>query len=311
MIVDAHTHAYRKNDRALAQDRSEGLDACLPDSHPSKWILHHEASVEALLRTEQEAGIDRFVLLPVTGRPDRVAELNRWVADQARRHRQIIPFGSLIARSDSLEADLTLLMDLGLQGVKIHPLLQRLDILSPVAHRMWRLLEEAGLPVVLDSMSLKGMVRYKPHLLAFAKDARDYETGPERIAAVAAAHPRLALIAAHLGSLFGWACLEPLLDCRNVYFDLSFVSGILPDEAVTRTIRRKGTDRILFGTDAPWRTPAEELRWFEQLPLDGAERTDISCRNLEALLSSVPAVSSRGRSSQRLRSSSPNASSSS
>ncbi len=312
MIIDAHTHAYRKTDRALVQDRSEGLDAGLPDSHPAKWILHHEASVEALLRAEQEAGIDRFVLLPVTGRPDRVAELNQWVADQARRHRQIIPFGSLIARSDALEADLALLMDLGLQGVKIHPLLQRLDILSPEAHRMWRLLEEAGLPVVLDSMSVEGMVRYKPHLHAFAGAAQGYETGPDRIAAVAREHPRLPVIAAHMGSLFGWARLEPLLECPNVYFDLSFVSGILPDEAVTRAIRRKGPDRILFGTDAPWRTPAEELRWFEQLPLDGAERADISSRNLEALLSPVPiAQAGRERSRQRLLSSSPKASSSS
>jgi hypothetical protein len=288
MIIDAHTHAYRKNDRALVQDRAEGLDADLPDTHPSKWVLHHEASVEALLRAEKEAGIDRFVLLPVTGRPDRVAELNHWVADQARRHREVIPFGSLIARSESLESDLGVLLELGLRGVKVHPFLQRLDILAKEAHRMWGLLEEAGLPVVLDSMSVEGMVRYKPHLRPFAESAEGFETGPERIAAVAREHPRLALIAAHLGSLFGWAHLEPLLACPNVYFDLSFVSGILPDEAVVRAIRQRGTERILFGTDAPWRTPALERRWFEQLPLDEAERADISSRNLEALLSSVP-----------------------
>lgn len=287
MVIDAHAHAYRKADRALVQDRSAGLDACLPDEHPSKWILHHEASVETLLRVEREAGIDRFVLLPVTGRSDRVAELNRWVADQAQRHTEVIPFGSLIAGSDSLQADLDLLLDLGLQGVKIHPLLQRLDILSAEAHRMWRLLEEAGLPVVLDSMSVEGLLHYKPHLHAFAWRAQGFETGPERIAAVAREHPRLVLIAAHMGSLFGWEHLEPLLECANVRFDLSFVSGILPDEAVMRVIRRKGPDRILFGTDAPWRTPAEERRWFEGLPLDEAERADISGRNLEALLEST------------------------
>jgi hypothetical protein len=287
MIIDAHTHAYRKRDRTLAQDRGEALDADLPDAHPAKWILRQGASVEALLRSEQEAGIDRFVLLPVTGRPDRVAELNRWAADQARRHPQVIPFGSLIGRSDTLEADLGQLVALGLRGVKVHPLLQRLDILSPRAHRLWHLLEEAGLPVVLDSMSLEGMVRYKPHLTRFAEAGREFETGPERIAAVAAEHPRLTLIAAHLGSLFGWAHLEPLLERPNVFFDLSFVSGILPDEEVVRAIRRKGADRVLFGTDAPWRTPAAERRWFERLPLDEAEREGIASRNLEALLASA------------------------
>ncbi len=284
MIHDAHTHAYRENDRTLLQDRSRDLDACLADDDPAKWILHHEASVDALARAEREAGIDRFVLLPVTGRSDRVPELNRWAAEQARRHPAIIPFGSLIARSPALEADLAQVLDLGLRGVKIHPFLQRLDVLSPEAHRMWSLLEEAGLPVVLDSMSLQGLSRYKPHLEALAGAARDFETGPERIAAVARTHDRLILVAAHLGSLFGWDWLEPLLTCPNVFFDLSFVSGILPEEVVVRVIGKKGAERILFGTDAPWRTPAAERIWFERLPLSEGAREQIAWKNLEALL---------------------------
>lgn len=286
MLIDAHAHAYRKGDRTLVQDRAADLDACLPDRHPAKWVLRHEASVETLLRAEQEAGVDRVVLLPVTGRADRVSELNRWAAEQARRHAPVvIPFGNLIPRAPSLEADLARLLDLGLRGVKVHPVLQRLDILSPEAHRLWSLLEEAGLPVVLDSMSVEGLGRYKPHLQAFTAAARAFETGPERIARVAREHPRLPLISAHLGSLFGWDGLEPLLERSNVYFDLSFVSGILPDEAVVSAVRRKGAERVLFGTDAPWRSPAAERRWFEGLPLNEDERERIAWKNLEDLLS--------------------------
>ncbi len=285
MLIDAHAHAYRKGDRALVQNRAAELDACLPDRDPSKWILHHEASVEALLRAEREAGVDRVVLLPVTGRADRVAELNRWAADQARRHAAVIPFGNLISRAPSLETDLARLLDLGLRGVKVHPVLQRLDILSPEAHRLWSLLEEAGLPVVLDSMSVKGLGQYKPHLQAFTAAARAFETGPERIARVAREHPRLILISAHLGSLFGWDGMEPLLERPNVYFDLSFVSGILPDETVVSAVRRKGAERVLFGTDAPWRSPAAERRWFEGLPLNEGERERIAWKNMEAVLS--------------------------
>lgn len=288
MLIDSHTHAYRKTDRTLVQDRVADLDACLPDDDPAKWILHHEASVEALLQVEQEAGVDRFVLLPVTGRADRVAELNRWVAEQGRRCSAVIPFGSLIAHAATLEDDLALLLDLGLRGVKIHPLLQRLDILSPEAHRLWSLLEEAGLPVVLDSMSVEGLIQYKPHLQEFTAAAKAFETGPERIASVARQHNRLALISAHLGSLFGWERLDPLLECPNVYFDLSFVSGIIPDEAVAAVIHRKGPERILFGTDAPWRTPIEERRWFEGLPLSGDEHELIGWKNLESLLKPAP-----------------------
>jgi predicted TIM-barrel fold metal-dependent hydrolase len=284
MFIDAHTHAYNENDRALIHDRTVHLDECLPDEHPNKWILRHEGSVDALLREEERAGVDRFVLLPVSGRSDRVPELNQWVADQAKRHPAIIPFASLIAGSPTLEEDLGRALALGMKGVKIHPFLQRLDILSPEAHRMWSMLEEARLPVVMDSMCMEGLATYKPHLKDFIEMGRPFETGPERIAAVAEAHSGLRIISAHLGSLFGWDRLEPLYGLRNVYFDLSFLSGILPDETVMETIRRKGTDRILFGSDAPWRIPAVERRWFERLPLGERDREAISGENVLALL---------------------------
>ncbi len=284
MIIDAHTHAYDEHDRALIQDRTADLDECMPDQDPNKWILRHEGSAAALLQEEEKAGIDRFVLLPVTGRADRIHELNRWVAGLARRHSAIIPFGSLIASSPTLEEDLSQALALGLKGIKIHPFLQHLDILSPEAHRMWSLLEETRLPVVLDSMSMEGVVRYKPHIESFIAAGRSFETGPERIAAVAEGHPRLRIIAAHLGSLFGWDHLDPLYRLDNVYFDLSFVSGILPDDAVMRIFRRRGAEHILFGTDAPWRIPAEERRWFERLPMGDEEREAVAWKNITGLL---------------------------
>lgn len=284
MFIDAHTHAYEGNDRAAVYDRADNLDASIPDEEPSKWVLRVDPSVDALLKAEQDAGIDRFVLLPVSGRADHASELNRWIAGLAGRHSAVIPFGTLVAHSPTLEDDLVRALDLGVQGFKIHPLLQGLDILSPQAHRLWSLLEEAGLPVVLDSMSIEGMLRYKPHLEDFAGAFRDFETGPERIATVAKEHGRLILISAHLGSLYGWDRLEPLFERPNIYFDLSFVSGILPDTEVVKVIRRRGPERILFGTDAPWRRPVDERCWFERLPLDDEDREAIAWKNLKALL---------------------------
>ncbi len=288
MFIDAHTHAYEGKDRAVVYDRAEFLDASIPDEEPSKWLLRLDPSVEALLQAEQDAGIDRFVLLPVSGRAEHASELNRRVAELAEIHPAVIPFGSLVAHSPTLEDDLTQALALGVRGFKIHPLLQRLDILSPKAHRLWSLLEEAGLPVVLDSMSIKGMLRYKPHLGDFAEVFRAFETGPERIAAVAKEHGRLILIAAHLGSLYGWDRLEPLFEQPNIYFDLSFVSGIVPDAQVVKVIHRRGPERILFGTDAPWRRPVDERCWFERLPLDDSDREAIAWKNFKALLKQRP-----------------------
>jgi uncharacterized protein len=288
MLIDSHTHAYEGNDRAVVYGRIDSLDSSTPDEDWSKWVLRLDPAAESLLEEEKAAGVDRFVLLPISGRVDHALELNRWVCGLARRHPAVIPFGTLVADSPTLEQDLAQALELGVRGFKIHPLLQRLDILSPEAHGLWSLLEEAGLPVVLDSMSIEGMLKYKPHLEAFAAGVWGYETGPERIAAVASKHTRLTLIAAHLGSLFGWDRLEPLFRRPNVFFDLSFVSGILPDREVLDVVRKRGPDRVLFGTDAPWRRPMDERRWFEGLPMDDRVKEAIAWKNMEALLDRRP-----------------------
>lgn len=287
MIIDAHTHAYPGKDLAVVQERTASLDQTLPDSDPHKWMLHHDGSVEVLLEEEGKAGIDRLILLPVSSRPERTRLLNQWVGGMAAKHPRIIPFGTLLAESPSLEEELEELLALGLRGIKVHPFLQRLDILSPGAQRFWSLLEGASLPVMLDSMYLKGLERYKPHLKELARMASAFETGPQRIAVLAERYPKLVFIAPHLGSLYAWEKLDPLYPLENVFFDLSFMSDLLPPEKVVDIVRRKGSDRVLFGTDAPWRKPSEARVWFEELPLNSKEFERISHQNLEGVLDLV------------------------
>lgn len=285
MLIDAHTHAYTQRDRFLIRERTALLDESLPAEDPNKWILRHEGSIDSLLREEAAAGVDRFVLLPVSSHPERVRELNRWVCKQAESHPQIIPFGTLVPRSSSLEADLAEILSMVLKGIKIHPFLQRVDILSPEAGRLWTLLERAGLPLLLDTMSLEGLTRYKPHLAPLAQRAKELDSGPEKVAALSRRHPGLTLIAAHLGSLYGWDRLDGLYPLENVYFDLSFISSLLPVGQVMEVIRSKGSHRVLFGTDSPWRDPKEARRWFEALPLENEAREAIAWKNLEDALS--------------------------
>jgi predicted TIM-barrel fold metal-dependent hydrolase len=284
MIIDAHTHAYPDKDLALVQERTALLDQSLPDSDPHKWMLHHEGSVQALLEEERSAGIDRLVLLPVSSRPERTRSLNQWVAEMAATYPRIIPFGTLLAGSPSLTEELEELLDLGLRGIKVHPFLQRLDILSRRARRLWGLLEGAGLPVMLDSMYLKGLEHYKPHLKQLARMAGAFETGPDRIAVLAKDYPELIIIAPHLGSLYAWERLDPLYPLENVFFDLSFMCYLLPSEQVVDIVHRKGSDHVLFGTDAPWRRPSEARIWFDGLPLNPMEFEQISHQNFEGIL---------------------------
>lgn len=288
--IDGHTHAWDGGDLNVLRDRLTFLDGPLEKSDPHKWFLRFEGTIEGLLAAEKAAGVDRFVLLPISSRPDRCRELTRRAAELAVRHSEIIPFGSLHPNSSTISEDVAEIRSLNLAGVKLHSLVQRFNPLSPSAWTLYEALAENESVVLFDSMSLSGAMRVKPHLAPFVEPALElgFETGPEQIALVAESFPRLKIIAAHMGCCYGWNRLDPLYALDNVYFDLAYVHRLLtPDEALA-IIRRKGPQRIVFGTDAPWRSPKNALAWFLSLPLSEAEQAAVLAGNLHNLLNLTP-----------------------
>ena len=101
--IDAHTHAYPEIDRERVLERVRLLDGHLASDNPYKWQLYQEGTIEALVETETRAGFDRWVLLPIAGRPDGCSRLNRWAADQAKDYPQIIPFVLEILPPEEIE----------------------------------------------------------------------------------------------------------------------------------------------------------------------------------------------------------------
>jgi hypothetical protein len=283
MLIDAHSHAFQPEEVEVIAQRMELLDASLPPEDPNKWYLRTGADLAGLVAAMAEAGVDRMVLLPVTGKAERTADLIRWSAEAARRHPQIIPFGTLHPGGRVAE-DLALMTGLGLKGVKLHPFIQRFALDAPQTLKMLRLIAEAGLPVTMDTLFNQGLVAAKPHLAWLRQVFGFAGAAPEQVAAAARAVPGLRLIAAHGGCLYGWDRLEPLMGLDNVYFDLSYLKGLLPPERVVELVRAKGPERVLYGSDAPYRHPARHRQWFEELPLTPAEREMVAAGTARRLL---------------------------
>ncbi len=283
MIIDAHAHAFLPEDLRVLEERMTLLDASLPDQDPNKWYLRGRGDLEGMARDMAAAGVDRWVLLPVSGRPERVPELLRWVARAARDFPQVIPFG-LLHPAGEVQRDLELILELGLKGIKLHPFVQRFVLSDPGPLEMLGLVAEAGLPVVVDTLYAPGMIRAKPHLKWIMETFGFKGCEPAHLAAAARAHPRLKLIAAHGGSLYGWDALEPLWDLDNLYFDISYLRGLIPDARVVELIRRKGPERVIYGSDAPWRRPGPYREWFESLPLGREERQQVAAGTIGRLV---------------------------
>ena len=286
IIIDAHTHAFLPKDLAALKKTAVILDEHEPEDSPYNWTPRFDSTVESLLAIEREAGVSHFVILPVSIRPERAPEMTRWAARQAEKHPQIIAFGSIHPASKTLEDDLALIRDLGLKGVKLHSLVQQFNPLSDEALRAYAAIERAGLVVLMDCMHLDGAEAAKPNLKPLLDISRErkVETGPAQLREIARRFSGLKIIAAHLGFLYGWDRLEPLYHLDNIYLDLAYVHRLLGPGEIMPIIRHKGTDRIIFGSDAPYRRPKNALEWFMALPLSEKEKADILAGNLLGLL---------------------------
>ena len=283
MLIDAHTHAFLPEDLVVLAERLALLDEDLDREDPNKWQVHQGGTVETLVDSMARAGADRWVLLPVTASKGRVGEINRWAAQVEADNPEGICFGTLHPAGDAAK-DLAELLELGLKGVKLHPFVQRINLETPEAAEVFRLLAGERLPVVLDTIHTHGLYQAKPHMEQVTKFFGYAGCQPHEIAALARAHPELPVIAAHMGSLYGWQYLDELIALDNVFFDMSYVNGLLTPEQVVELIRKKGPERILYGTDAPWREPTAFRQWFEELELTSGEREMIAAGNLLELL---------------------------
>ena len=286
LIIDCHTHAWLPEDWAMLRILAPAMDGDMEDDSPYNMTPRFEGSVQNLLRHEKAAGVDRFLLLPASSRPERCPELTRWVADLARHYPEIIGFGALHPRTDDPARDVAEVSELKLSGVKVHSILQRFDPLSKRSLQVFEKVAAAGLVMLMDSMSCRGLAAVKPNLEHWIRDGEDLglETNPEKIAALCRRFPELKIIAAHMGCLYGWDLLDPILDQDRVYFDLAYVHRLMSPETAVELIRKKGVERVIFGTDAPYRRPENALAWFMDLPLTPGERERILGLNLMELL---------------------------
>ena len=172
----------------------------------------------------------------------------------------------MIAEED--KAGVSRMVAAGFKGVKLHPDFQEFQLDEPRALRMFSMIADAGLPVLIHT----GDYRY------------DY-SNPPRMAHLLDEIPNLVAIGAHLG---GWSVYDEarrtLAGRRNFYVDTSSaLYALKPDHAV-ELIRAFGAGRVMFGTDYPMWTPAEEVERFDALPLTEAEREQIYHGTAEELL---------------------------
>ena len=281
MVIDFHTHTFPDKMAGAALDMLSGISRLRPLT---------DGTAAGLAASMARAGVDRSVVLPVATSPGQVPHVN----DAAARLNQdwgkagLLSFACIHPDYPDWRNELARAAGLGLRGIKLHPVYQRVPLDDP---RYLRILDRAG-ELDLIAVTHTGIDVGYPDLDFCAPEAARRavdQAGPVR------------LVLAHMGGWKQWEHVAELLAGTSVYLDTSFSTGamalldggqegpealaLLSGETFLALVRAFGARRILFGTDSPWTGQAESIAWLRDLPgLTPSERTAILGGNAAALL---------------------------
>jgi predicted TIM-barrel fold metal-dependent hydrolase len=165
-------------------------------------------------------------------------------------------------KGEAAVAEIANIAALGLRGVKFHPSLQAFAPDDPAFGALFAACEEHGL-LALFHTGTSGIGARQPGGQGIRLDyAR-----PIRLDAVAAAHPRLTVVAAHFGWPWHAELMAIALHKTNVYVDISGWSPRRVPPEVIAELRGRLSGQFLWGSDFPFLTPERCLEEFAALGL--------------------------------------------
>jgi predicted TIM-barrel fold metal-dependent hydrolase len=246
VIIDAHAHVWpdRIAELALSANR-------LPE-----LVARGDGTVDGLTADMSRSGVSMSCCLGIANEARHVDRVNEFVARLESESR----FGFGTVHVDlPVEENLASLKRHGVRAVKIHPLFQNFALDDP---RLWKIFEAFGdeIPVIT-------------HVGAGGDPHANSLSSPSMIRDIARQFPQLPLIACHFGGYKVLDDAEEMLSGADVVLETSWPPSlkVLRPERVRRLIRNHGAERIVFGSDWPMTSPAEEIRAIEALGLSDDE----------------------------------------
>lgn len=257
-IIDIHTHVYPDKVAKKASDSIRDFYAI--------YGGQMDGTVEMLLERGRQAGISRYVILPVSNAANRVRSINNFILEQTAAHDCFIGFGTLHADMEQLEEEAEWILSSGLKGIKMHPDSQRFNIDDP---RLFPIYDR---------------IRGKIPVLLHMGDQRYNYSHPMRLRKVLDIFPDLEVVAAHFGGYSMFHTARELLWDTDCVFDISSAMMFMEEGEAERYINCYGAERLAYGTDYPLWDPVTEVQRFKELRLSDRQFEQIAHKTAERIL---------------------------
>lgn len=261
-IIDFHTHAFPDQLAATALEQLH--------SNSGDYRAYHDGTIRGLLRSMDQAGIDKSVVVSIATNPKQVPKITDW-ASKIRSER-IIPFSSIHPQFDDFESELDRIKKIGLPGIKLHPMYQDFVIDDPALFPIYRAIAERDLICLFHA----------GWDVAFPGND---QAAPSRILKLHQAIPDLKIVAAHLGGWQVWPEVTRYLLGLPIYLETSFSIQEAKPSIFRQILNNHPPEYFIFGTDSPWLDQKEELDAWKALDIPDDFKKKIFYFNAIRLLS--------------------------
>lgn len=274
MIIDFHTHVYPEKLAArIVSELGKVADV----------QAFTDGTVNGLLNSMTDAGIDTSVILPVNTRKGQFDSITRFAQAINETHDNLISFGGIHPDDDDIPEKLHYLKENNFKGIKIHPDYTETFIDD---ERYIRIIVEAcrqGLLVITHAGK-------DPAYSTIHCPPKKGRAMLDRVHELTQFEEPF-FIFAHLGGNRLLGDVEEYLVGQNCYIDISCSFSDIghfsdaDDDQIIRIIKNHGADKILFASDSPWNSQKVYVERFKALSgLSDTEKEMILGTNAAKLL---------------------------
>lgn len=257
-FIDFHCHVYPDAIAPKAADSIRKFYRLGDD--------YMDGRVQTLLDYGTKAGVEKFVILPVSLRPTNTRHINDFIIGEVAKQPRFFGYGTIHAGMQDLCEEVEYIMNHGLLGLKMHSDCQVFPIDDPRLFPVYDMVQDK-LPILFHM----GDQRY------------DY-SHPTRLRKVLDLFPKLRVIAAHFGGYTMYELAAEELKDKDCFFDVSSSLMFMEEGVAEKYINRHGAERFVYGSDFPMWNPVVEMERFQQLKLTDAQKEQIAHITAEQFL---------------------------